>query len=54
MSDEPRERSWLEVRWRQARNPPPPVFRAVLGNLVVALVGGLCLLVYDLLVPRAT
>lgn len=36
----PAQRSWLEVRWRQLRNPPPPVLRAVLANLVVALVGG--------------
>jgi hypothetical protein len=48
---EPVERSWLEVRWRQLRNPPPPVLRAVLANLAVALVGGLGLLVYTLSVP---
>jgi hypothetical protein len=42
------ERSWLEVRWRQLRNPPPPVLRAVLANLVVAIVGGVLLLAYDL------
>ncbi len=28
------------MRWRQLRNPPPPVLRAVLANLVVALLGG--------------
>lgn len=38
------QRSWLEVRWRQLRNPPPPVLRAVLANLAVASVGGLLLL----------
>ena len=43
------QRSWLEVRWRQLRNPPPPVLRAVLANLCVAIVGGLLLLAYDLL-----
>ena len=53
MSEEPHERSWLEVRWRQARNPPPPVLRAVLANLAVALVAGIALLAYDLLVPGA-
>jgi hypothetical protein len=42
-----RERSWTEVRWRQARNPPPPVLRAVLANIVVAGVGGVVLLVCD-------
>jgi hypothetical protein len=50
---EPRERSWLEVRWRQLRNPPPPVLRAVLANLVVALVAGFALLIYDLVAPSA-
>jgi hypothetical protein len=44
----PRSRSWLAVRWRQARNPPPPVVRAVASNLVVATVGGVALLAYDL------
>lgn len=48
-----RERSWLEVRWRQLRNPPPPVLRAVLANVAVALVAGIALLAYDLLVPGA-
>jgi hypothetical protein len=47
----PVERSWLEIRWRQLRNPPPPVLRAVLANLAVAVVGGLLLLAYDLLAP---
>lgn len=50
---EPRERSWFEVRWRQLRNPPPPVLRAVLANLAVAFVAGFVLLAYDLLVPNA-
>lgn len=49
---EPRHRSWLEVRWRQARNPPPPVLRAVLTNLVLAAAGGLFLLVYEVLIRR--
>ncbi len=49
----PRERSWLEVRWRQWRNPPPPVLRAVLANLAVAVLGGVALLGYDLLTPAA-
>ena len=49
---EPRQRSWLEVRWRQARNPPPPVLRAVLANLVVALIGGVPLLLYDLAIEH--
>ncbi len=48
-----KERSELEIRWRQARNPPPPVLRAVLANLGVAAVGGLILLAYDWLAVRA-
>ncbi|CAN5680101.1 hypothetical protein BH23CHL8_BH23CHL8_19870 [soil metagenome] len=35
------------MRWRQARNPPPPVLRAVLANVVLATLGGLLLLLYD-------
>jgi len=34
-----RPRSWLEVRRRQLRNVPPPVFRAVFSSLVVAVAG---------------
>lgn len=49
---QPRQRSWLEVRWRQARNPPPPVLRAVIANLLVAAAGGVALLAYDLAVTR--
>jgi hypothetical protein len=49
---EPVERSWLDVRVRQARNPPPPVFRAVVANLVVATVGAIILLAYDWLAAR--
>jgi hypothetical protein len=48
-----RERSWLEVQWRKARNPPPPVLRAVLANMAVAIVGAIALLVYDLIAPTA-
>ncbi|MDQ3938638.1 MAG: hypothetical protein M3253_08180 [Chloroflexota bacterium] len=44
----PVQRSWLDVRWRQLRNPPPPVVRAVLANLGIASVGGLLLFAYDL------
>lgn len=47
-----KERSELEIRWRQARNPPPPVLRAVLANLAVAAIGGLILVAYDYLAPR--
>lgn len=50
----PRERSELEIRWRQARNPPPPVLRAVLTNIAVATVGGIVLIAYDWLAARGT
>ena len=46
----PRRRSWLEVRWRQFRNAPPPVTRAVIANLAVAVVLAVPLLAYDLAV----
>ena len=52
-ADQPRQRSWLEVQWRKLRNPPPPVFRAVFGNLVVAALGGALLFVYSRLNPGA-
>lgn len=47
-----RPRGWWEVRWRQARNPPPPVIRAVLADLGVAIAGALALLLYDLGLSR--
>lgn len=50
---QPAERSWLEIQWRKARNPPPPVLRAVLANLVVAVIGGLLLFFYALAAPSA-
>lgn len=48
----PRQRGWWEVRWRQARNPPPPVLRAVLANLAVASLGAVLLLIYELVIER--
>jgi hypothetical protein len=44
---EVRQRSEWEIRWRQARNAPPPVVRAVLANVAVAAVGGVVLLLTD-------
>jgi hypothetical protein len=49
----PAERSWFQVQWRKLKNPPPPVLRAVLANLAVAVVGGLLLYVYALVAPSA-
>ena len=50
----PQQRSWLEVRWRQLRNPPPPVLRAVLANLAVAALGGAGLFAFAKLNPGAS
>jgi hypothetical protein len=47
-----RQRSELEIRWRQARNAPPPVVRAVLANVIVATVGGVALLLADWLASQ--
>ena len=54
MSDAPEQpprevkhRSELEIRWRQTRNAPQPVVRAVAANLVVATIGGIILLLVD-------
>jgi hypothetical protein len=47
-----RRRSWAEVRWRQFRNAPRPVVRAVLSSLVVAIVLGLGYLAYDVAIRR--
>jgi hypothetical protein len=44
----PRRRSWLEIRWRQFRNAPRPVVRAVASSLAVAIACGLVYLAYDL------
>lgn len=44
----PRRRTAVEIRWRQFRNAPRPVGRAVASSLVVAVVGGLVYLAYDL------
>lgn len=47
-----RRRGWLEIRWRQFRNAPRPIVRAVLGPLVVATVLGLGYLAYDVALSR--
>ena len=47
-----RRRSQVEVRWRQFRNAPRPVVRAVAASLVVAIIGGLAYLVYDVALLR--
>jgi hypothetical protein len=47
-----RRRSEVEIRWRQFRNPPRPILRAVLSSLVVATVLGCAYLVYDVALAR--
>lgn len=47
-----RRRSWAEVRWRQFRNAPRPVVRAVASSLVVAVVLALAYLAYDIALAR--
>lgn len=45
-------RRWLATRWRQWRNPPQPVVRAVIADLVLAVVGAIAVLAYDLVLAR--
>ena len=49
-----RRRGWFEIRWRQFRNAPRPVVRAVLSPLVVAVVLGLAYLAYDVALARGS
>jgi hypothetical protein len=48
----PPRRSWLDVRWRQFRNAPRPVFRAVASSLAVAVILGAAYLAYDVALSR--
>jgi hypothetical protein len=47
-----RQRSWAEVRWRQFRNAPRPVVRAVLASLVVAVILATAYVAYDVALTR--
>jgi hypothetical protein len=47
-----RHRSEVEIRWRQFRNAPRPVVRAVAASLSVAVVLAVAYLVYDLTLSR--
>jgi hypothetical protein len=47
-----RHRSWAEVRWRQFRNAPRPVVRAVAASLTVATVLAILYLAYDVALSR--
>ena len=46
-------RSWLSIRWRQFRNAPRPVVRAVASSLIVAAILGVAVLAYDLTAPAS-
>jgi len=52
MTVPPPRRSWWQVRWRQFRNAPRPVVRAVMADLVVATVLGVLYLGYDVALSR--
>jgi len=45
-------RSWLSIRWRQFRNAPRPVVRAVGSSLTVAVILGAAYLAYDVALSR--
>ena len=47
-----RPRPVVEVRWRQFRNAPRPIVRAVLSSFVTAAVLGLLYLAYDIALSR--
>jgi hypothetical protein len=47
-----RRRSEVAIRWRQFRNAPRPIVRAVLSSLVAATILGLGYLAYDVALRR--
>jgi hypothetical protein len=47
-----RHRSWGEIRWRQFRNAPRPVVRAVASSLIVAIVLAIAYVAYDIALSR--
>jgi hypothetical protein len=51
---EVRRRGFVEVRWRQFRRAPRPVFRAVMTSLSIALVLGIAFLAYDIALDRGS
>jgi hypothetical protein len=48
----PRPRSWWAIRWRQFKNAPRPIVRAVTSSLVVAVALGILYLAYDVAISR--
>jgi hypothetical protein len=51
-ADVPPRRSWAEIRWRQFRQAPRPVVRAVAVSLTVAVVLAIAYLAYDVALSR--
>ncbi len=47
-----RQRTWAEIRWRQFRNAPRPVVRAVAASLGVAIGLAIAYLAYDVALSR--
>ena len=47
-----RQRSWAEIRWRQFRNAPRPIVRAVLASLIIAVVLAVAYVSYDVALSR--
>jgi hypothetical protein len=47
-----RQRGWFEIRWRQFRNAPTPVVRAVVASAAVAALLGIAYLAYDIALTR--
>jgi len=47
-----RQRSWAEIRWRQFRNAPRPIVRAVASSLIVAVVLAIAYVAYDVALSR--
>jgi len=45
-------RSWAGIRWRQFRNAPRPVVRAVIASLSVAVVLAIAYVAYDIALTR--
>jgi hypothetical protein len=45
-------RSWAGIRWRQFRNAPRPVVRAVAASLSIAVVLAAAYVVYDIALSR--
>jgi hypothetical protein len=47
-----RRRGLVEIRWRQFRQAPRPVFRAVIVSTAIAAAAGIAYLAYDIALTR--